>query len=99
MKPFKTISNLFKNSRDSDILSYEIKCAKCGEKIKIRINPKTDLSRVFEESAPESASYVLKKEALGNNCQNIMNITCYYDLSYGEISREISSGKFVDKDA
>ncbi len=97
MKIFKTISNLFKNSCDSGTLSYDIKCAKCGEKIKVRINPKTDLSHVFEESAPESASYVLKKEALGNNCQNIMNIICYYDSSYVEISREISSGKFVDK--
>lgn len=98
MKIFKAISNLFKNSCDSGTLSYEIKCEKCGEKIKVRINPKTDLSRVFEESAPENASYVLKKEALGNNCQNIMNITCYYDSSYGEISRKISSGEFVDKD-
>ena len=79
MKIFKAISNLFSNTCDSGsgMLSYEIKCAKCGEKIKVRINPKTDLSSVFEESAPEGASYVLKKEALGNNCQNIMIITCY----------------------
>ncbi|MBN2191061.1 MAG: hypothetical protein JW728_07630 [Candidatus Aureabacteria bacterium] len=96
MKLKEILNAIFRGAGGGEAIFYRVKCAKCGEIITVRINPRTDMSSSYDDNAPESAAYVLKKEILGNNCRNIINITCYYDASLREISRDISeTGTFV----
>jgi len=61
-----------------------ITCSKCGEKIKIRINPDTDIN-----------DYTLKKEVLGNNCQNLIYLNLQFDNSYNITAENITGGSLI----
>jgi hypothetical protein len=63
-------NKLFKNmvllKPDRDVLGIYIQCSNCGEKIKIRVNPITDL--VPESGETPGSVYTLHKEAIDNKC-------------------------------
>lgn len=61
-----------------------VECDKCGEKIKIRINPETDIE-----------DYFLRKEILGNNCPNLMYAEVNFDRDYRIINSSVSGGKII----
>ncbi|MDD5644281.1 MAG: hypothetical protein PHO00_02380 [bacterium] len=96
MKIKEILHNFFGKRQKADAIFYSVKCNKCGEIINVRINPGTDLVSSFGEEVAGNTAYILKKEVLGNNCRNIINIKCRFDSSLNEIDRNISeTGTFV----
>lgn len=79
-------------------ISFEVKCGKCGEEIKIMVNRTMDLQNLYLESGEKGAAYRLKKEILGKNCPNLINITIDFDRNYGILSRDISGGEFAGQE-
>ena len=92
------LKNIFAMPDDSGskFITFNIICNKCGEEITVRASKTSDISRVYEGEGPSGAEYFLRKEILGNNCNNLIYITVYFGTGYSIISKEITGGKFAD---
>lgn len=55
-----------------------VRCERCGEKIRVRINRSTDAQQEFDESG-RPTHYLLRKEILGNRCPNLMSVESKLD--------------------
>lgn len=72
-------------------LYYYVKCDRCGEVIRVRINPMNDLSQT-----DDGQGYFVRKVIVGTRCYNRIEA----EFSYGSNRRlndtTISGGKLVD---
>jgi len=95
---FDNLKKLFIMPADSGskFITFQIICDKCGEEITVKASKTSDISKLYEGEGPGGAEYLLRKEILGNNCNNLMNITVYFGPGYNSISTDITGGKFVD---
>jgi len=93
-----SLKNFFAVPEDSGsrFVTFNIKCDKCGEEITVRSSKTSDISRVYEGEGPAGAEYFLRKEILGNNCNNLIYMTVYFGPGYNIVSKEITGGKFSD---
>lgn len=80
----------------SRFITFNIICGRCKEEITVRASRTSDISRIYEGEGPDGAEYLLRKEILGNKCNNLIYITVYFGPGYNVISREITGGKFAD---
>ncbi|MFH1854250.1 MAG: hypothetical protein ABH815_02950, partial [Candidatus Omnitrophota bacterium] len=51
-----------------------VKCSDCGEEVNIRIDRSSDFQTECNAHNPEHI-YTIKKEAIGKNCFNLMNLS------------------------
>ena len=61
-----------------NILWLYVRCDRCGEKIRVRINRNTDAQQEYDESGRPS-HYLLRKEILGNRCPALMSVAMQLD--------------------
>ena len=81
----------------SKFITFHIICKRCKEEIAVKASKTSDISRIYEgDDAPDGAEYLLRKEILGNKCNNLIYITVYFGSGYNVISKEISGGQFDD---
>jgi len=81
----------------SKFITFNIICGRCKEEIIVKASKTSDISRLYEgDETPDGAEYLLRKEILGNKCNNLVHITVYFGSGYNVISKEISGGKFAD---
>ena len=79
-------SRLFGNKRhaagggDPHALHFYVQCAKCGEKVHVRVAPQTDIFMDYEAGGGQGAR-TLHKEILGSACQNLMYLHLILDAS------------------
>ncbi|MEJ7655338.1 MAG: hypothetical protein WKH64_19405 [Chloroflexia bacterium] len=61
-------------SSGDDGMYFYVRCSACNEPIRIRANPSTDLSPVYDESSPgdDPTGYELHKEILGTRCYRLI---------------------------
>lgn len=83
------VSNLMGNA-----LWFYIRCGNCKEKIKIRINKKTDIQQDFERDS----NFFLKKEILGENCPNLMEIEINFDSEFNITKASTQNCKIITKE-
>ncbi len=77
-----------------------VRCARCGEVIHLRIDRDHELQSVYAPDAAEGdepVEYVLRKEIVGDLCQNLIRFTVHFDCDHGLISSEIEGGEFLDE--
>ena len=79
----------------SKFITFNIICDRCSEEITVKASKTSDISRIYDEEGPSGAEYILRKEILGNNCNNLIYITVFFGASYSVISKEIIGGKFA----
>ncbi|HAJ94969.1 MAG TPA: hypothetical protein DCP02_01930 [Actinobacteria bacterium] len=93
-----SLKNFFTMTADSDskFIIFKIICDRCGEEISVKASKTSDISQVYDEEGPSGATHFLRKEILGNNCNNLIYITVYFGQNYIIISKEVTGGKFVD---
>jgi hypothetical protein len=95
-KYLKQVFSVQPTSANSNFIKLKVKCKRCSEEIVINLRKSSDLSRVYEEdNAPSGAVYFLRKEILGNKCNNLIYITAYFDENFNIISKEIEGGEFL----
>ena len=85
------------SARRGDFIPFVVKCERCGEEIKITVNRTTDLQNLYLEPGEKGTAYRLKKEILGKNCPNLINITVDFGRNHGILSRDISGGEFAEE--
>lgn len=80
----------------STFITFMVRCNKCGEEITVRARKDSDISGVSEGESPAGAEYFLRKEILGEKCNNLIHIEVCFGPGFNIISKEISGGKFVE---
>lgn len=72
-------------------LYYYVQCNKCGEGIRIRVDPLWDLAPDFGGGS----SFTAKKYVIGQKCYRPIEVELTYDNNRQETERQISGGKFI----
>jgi len=80
----------------SKFITFKVKCDKCGEEITVRASKTADISRLYEGEGPSGAEYFLRKEILGKKCNNLIYINVYFGTGFNIVSKEITSGEFIE---
>jgi hypothetical protein len=96
MSIFKRISDLFSPSSGIDKNAYwvTVRCKRCGETIRARINLANDLSAEYDG---ENTTFVCRKILMGENrCFQQIEIVLRFDKNRRVIARAINGGEFVD---
>ncbi|MGM0365227.1 MAG: hypothetical protein ACQEP5_01680 [Actinomycetota bacterium] len=83
-------------SAASNFIEFKVKCGKCGEEIGVKARKTSDISRIYEDDGPDGASFFLRKEILGKECNNLIYVSMYFGPSYEVVSRDISGGSFIE---
>ncbi len=79
----------------SDVgLYYYVRCNRCGEVIRVRINPLNDLS--VDDTGKGLWAH---KVIVGTRCYNRIEADFSYDLNRKLVAKEATGGTFVDKEA
>ncbi|MGI5816811.1 MAG: hypothetical protein ACOX9R_01805 [Armatimonadota bacterium] len=77
-----------------------VRCARCGEVIPVRVDRDHELQAIYAEDAHEGdrpLQYVLRKELVGEGCQNLIRFTIRFNCDHGLIESQIEGGEFVEK--
>jgi hypothetical protein len=97
MNILRQLSNMLmgKSSPSGDVgLYYYVRCNRCGEVIRARINPMNDLS------APDDGEGLFtRKVIVGQRCYNRIEAEFHYDSKRKLINSDITGGTLTDKEA
>ncbi|MFO8082143.1 MAG: hypothetical protein R6V07_17830 [Armatimonadota bacterium] len=102
----EALERLFDTDEDTSLVcsarsfTMTVRCERCGEVIPVRIDRDHELQAMYAEDAEEGDQplmYVLRKELVGEGCQNIIRFTVRFDCDHGLIDTEITGGEFVEK--
>jgi hypothetical protein len=79
---------------------YYVRCAKCGEVIRVRLDRRNDFEQQFDENGhDEVAGYRVHKEVMGSgNCFKMMALEIKFDRGYREIEKSVRGGEFVTRE-
>lgn len=83
-------------------LMITVRCKRCGEEIKTRVEKAHALQEQYEMVAgghgeePEVSGYLLQKEILGENCQSLIHLTMHFDPCTRLLKHEIEGGELVE---
>lgn len=66
------------SSANGNVIWLYVRCERCGEKIRVRINRNTDAQQEYDEGG-RPTHYLLRKEILGNRCPTLMSVEMQLD--------------------
>ena len=96
---FKKLSGFFRSPGGADAAGYwvYVRCNKCQETLKTRINLNRDLTVDYE--GPHGQSYFTRKTIVGSSgCFQRIEIELTFNTQRKLMDREISGGLFIDED-
>jgi hypothetical protein len=77
-----------------DGLYLYVRCNNCQSPLRVRIDPRNELSPEFDEGEGVGG-YILRKEMMDSKCFRLMYATLRFDTRRREISREIEGGSYI----
>jgi len=83
---------------DARAFTIEVRCDRCGEIIPVRIDRDHEVQQEFAPDAQEGdhpIRWVLRKEVVGKNCQNLVRFTIVFAADQCLESSSIEGGRFV----
>ena len=89
----------------SPALCIVVKCSRCGELIRTRVEKAYELEAEYEATnghtyaegeEPKPSGYTLQKELVGARCQNLIHLSMHFDAHRGANTRSIQGGEFVE---
>jgi hypothetical protein len=83
--------------RDGNALFLYIRCDRCGDVVRVRVNMANELQQEFAES-DGVAGYALRKGVVDSKCFRPIEVTMQFDGRRRERSREITGGQFVTRE-
>ena len=95
---FKNFIKLFKSEEISKFLTFRIECDECKEIVKVEVNLETNLMNQYKGKDEKGPAYKLRKEVLGSNCPNLMELNVEYAKNYNILSTEVKFGKLIKYD-
>jgi hypothetical protein len=94
---FKKMGDLFKSSGrvERNELWVTVKCRRCGEVIRGRIDMRNELSLDYDEDG--KMRYVCRKVLIGDQrCFQPVEVVLTFDADRRLVDRQITGGEFVD---
>jgi len=79
--------------RDPDGIYFYVRCGRCGEKLKVRVDRRFDLRQDLDEGG-----YILRKEMMDGKCFSLMYATVRFDGSKRITSQKIEGGEFITEE-
>lgn len=79
-----------------------VRCERCGEVIPVRVDRDHELQAMYAADAEEGdqpLEYVLRKELVGEDCQNLIRFTLRFNCDHGLLDSQIEGGEFIEKRA
>lgn len=78
-----------------DELWLEVRCSRCGEVIRARVDLRNELS-LLDEGEPEAAVYFCRKVLIGaQGCYQPVEVELFFDASRSVVSRKVQGGEFT----
>ena len=74
---------------------YYLRCEKCGEKIRVRVDRANDLAQDFEGGGDNPSGYTVTKGVVGKKCFRPISLTVNYDSGRREVSRSAEGAEFI----
>jgi hypothetical protein len=84
---------------DQDVYRTTVRCSRCGEEIPVRINLRRELTPQYGEG---EGTYYVRKGVVGsgeNRCFQTIDVRLTFDAQKRLVSRDISGGAFVGREA
>lgn len=78
---------------DSASFYIYVRCSSCGEKLRLRINRQSELSRDFGRGG-----YYLRKVAVGQRCFRQIEIQLQLDDDYRQVSCDVAGGELLTRE-
>jgi len=91
----KKLSSLFTGSPKDNSFWISVKCGRCGEIIRTRVDLNNDLSAEYGEGEGET-TYFCRKVLIGKKgCYVPIEVELRFDAGRNLIEKQIKGGKFV----
>lgn len=75
-------------------LYYYVRCDKCGEKIRFRVDPHWDLAPLYDGD-DRASCYQVTKHIVGQKCFRPIEVTLTFDQNRKESGRTVTGGRLV----
>jgi hypothetical protein len=100
MSFFKRLGNIFSGPQRTDDPSYwfTVKCKRCGETIRGRVDMRNDLSQQYGEDGGKT-TFFTRKVVMGSGslCFQQIEVELTFDENRKLVNRQIQGGEFVDE--
>jgi len=99
MSFFDRLSEYFRSSNeiDEDGFLIYVRCNRCNERLRVRVNLRHDLSINYD--TPKEKSYFCRKTLVGSSgCFERIEIELTFNQKKKLIKREISGGTYINKE-
>ena len=89
----------------SPALCLLVKCDRCGELIRARVEKAYELEAEYEltngqkpdeDEEPKPSGFTLHKELVGANCQNLIHVEMRFDCHHRGTAQTIQGGQLVE---
>jgi hypothetical protein len=77
---------------------YTVKCNRCGEEIKVRMDRMNEPSPEYDEKGRVS-HYIYRKDVIGQKCFNLIQVEFVLNLNFEIISSTVTGGKLIEPNA
>lgn len=74
---------------------YYVRCGRCGERIRVRVDRANDLAQDFDNGGDNPSGYRTTKGVVGKQCFRVLTLTITYDGARRVTSRSIDGGEFI----
>lgn len=78
-------------------LYYYVRCQKCGEKIRFRVDLRWDLAPDYDGDDTAS-SYKVTKRIVGQRCMRMIDVTLTFDRNRKETGRSVVGGQLISEE-
>ncbi len=95
---FKKLTGLLAPQPKSDAWSYwiDVRCNRCGEEIRARVDLRNDLSIDYGES-DANTSYFCRKVLVGSQrCYQQIEVELTFDKDHKLVDKKIRGGKWIE---
>ena len=97
------LTSLFAGKKDALVesdgraLYFYVKCGKCDEKIRVRVDVYNDLAQEFDEN-DKTSGYTLEKDVLGSQCFRMMHLHVAFDTGKHILEKRVENGVLITKE-
>ncbi|MBN1978792.1 MAG: hypothetical protein JW918_15450 [Anaerolineae bacterium] len=94
----KKLADMFGGKDEENIHREYVRCARCKEKLAVRVNLNNELTPQYGEG---EGAYYVRKGVLGSGearCFQMIEVELYFDYEKRLVSRYITGGEFITAD-
>ncbi len=98
MNLFKRLSSMFAGTPTDPGLYFYARCDRCGEVVRVRINPMNDLTVQYgEDGNSNNDTFFIHKVLVGKRCYNRIEADFTFDRNRKLSNKQVTGGKFVER--